>query len=55
MHSIFGRPALAFDDLGRPLPTGQETPVPMLGQFVQVYMDDIGKAASEQIEETWRK
>ncbi len=41
MHSIFGRPALAFDDLGRPLPAGQGTPAPMLGQFVQVYMDDI--------------
>ena len=40
MHSIFGRPALAFDDLGRPLPAGQGTPAPMLGQFVQVYMDD---------------
>ena len=43
MHSIFGRPALAFDALGRPLPADQGTPAsaPMLGQFVQVYMDDI--------------
>ena len=41
MHSIFRRPALAFDYLGLPLPAGQGTPAPMLGQFVQVYMDDI--------------
>ena len=41
MHSIFGRPALTFDALGRPLPPGQGTAEPMLGRFVQVYMDDI--------------
>ena len=43
MHSIFGHPALAFDDLGGPLPAGQRTPAsaPMLYQLVQVYMDDI--------------
>jgi hypothetical protein len=46
MHSIFGRPALvalAFDDsrLGRPLPAGHGTSAPMLGQFMQVYMDGI--------------
>ena len=41
MHAIFGRPVLAFDDGGR----GRQSPDglhrPMLGQFVQVYMDDI--------------
>ena len=40
MHAMYGRPVLAFDDGGR----GRQSPDglhrPMLGQFVQVYMDD---------------
>jgi hypothetical protein len=41
MHAIFGRPVLAFDDecRGRQSPDGLHRP--MLGKFVQVYMDDI--------------
>ena len=43
MHAIFGRPSLVFDATGRVspalgVPGGS---APMLGTFVQVYMDDI--------------
>ena len=41
MHSIFGRSAPAFDADGRLRPPGTGTSSPMLGRFVQVYMDDI--------------
>ena len=41
MHSIFGRSAPAFDVDGCLRPPGTGTSSPMLGRFVQVYMDDI--------------
>ena len=41
MHAIFGRPSLAFDDSGRGRPSAEGGNSPMLGKFVQVYMDDI--------------
>jgi len=41
MHAIFGRPVLAFDDGGRGRQSPDRLHRPMLGQFVQVYMDDI--------------
>jgi hypothetical protein len=41
MHAIFGRPSLVFDDSGRGHPPAEGGNRPMLGKFVQVYMDDI--------------
>ena len=41
MHSIFGRPVLAFDEGGRGRPSPDGLHRPMLGKFVQVYIDDI--------------
>ena len=41
MHAIFGRPPLVFDDSGRGRPSAEGGNSPILGKFVQVYMDDI--------------
>ena len=41
MYAIFSRPVLAFDEAGRGLPSPDGLRSPMLGKFVQVYMDDI--------------
>jgi hypothetical protein len=41
MHAIFGRPVMAFDEAGRGQPSPDGPRSPMLGKFVQVYMDDI--------------
>jgi len=41
MHAIFGRPVMALDEAGRGQPSPDGPRSPMLGKFVQVYMDDI--------------
>jgi hypothetical protein len=41
MHAIFSRPALAFDQAGRPTGPANGHGPSMLGSFVACYMDDI--------------
>ncbi len=41
MHAILGWPPLAFDDSSRGRPSAEGGNSPMLGKFVQVYLDDI--------------
>ena len=51
MHAIFSRPALAFDEDGRPTGPAQGPPTSMLGAFVAVYMDDVLVYSSGGLEE----